>query len=104
MVGKKLRLLLLATGVFTLPIAGVRADVDWVPTGDKVSAAGFAVATDGTYEEGDRIVNTELLDDSGGSEEFRSPKKSAKFTLCSTTERQMRTSKKPLGKLVCVTL
>lgn len=78
MVGKKLRLLLLTVGVFTLPISGVMADVDWMPTGDKVNSGGYAVASDGTYEEGDRIINTEALGEDGESDELRVPKKTVK--------------------------
>lgn len=57
MVGKKIKLLILAAGVFTLPIASLRADVDWVPVGSSVDSAGYAINANGNYAEGDRIVN-----------------------------------------------
>ena len=76
MIGKKIRLLILAVGIYALSVTGLRADVDWFPSGDKVNSQGFAVSSSGDYEEGDRIVNTALLDVGGGTaagEELRAP-------------------------------
>lgn len=79
MIGRKIRLLLLAAGICVLPLTGLSADAVWFPSGDKVNNNGFAVGSDGAYNEGDRIVNTALLDEDGSGEElgFRSPSKKA---------------------------
>jgi len=63
MIHGRLKVLILSAAFLSLP--GVRA-FDWKPTGDFVGSDGFAYATGGTYNEGDRLINT-----GGGGEKQR---------------------------------
>lgn len=63
MVGAQIRTMLLATALFSVPFASLKA-FDWIPVGTEVGADGF-VLNEGVYEEGDRVLNTK---EQGGEE------------------------------------
>ena len=77
MARKRLRILLLAAALFSLPFQKVKAFY-WLPVGDGVDVNGFAT-TGGIYDGGDRIYTPIMRSEDATKNKTATKKKSAEL-------------------------